>query len=198
MADPTSTTRDAWLLATDEQLLAQCQEHRYRASGPGGQHRNKTESAIRLVHQPTGITVTATERRSQHENRAKAIERLREAIAVHVRCLLQITHASASEPSSGAAKGAFQPESLRPSLARNPFSGAVRGARLVIGRRDPQYLVLLAWALDAIAALSGRISDAANLFGLSTSQLVALLKDEPKRLVAANTIRAQSGLEPLR
>ena len=51
------------------------------AGGPGGQHRNKTESAVRLTHPPTGVTVTATERRSQHENREVALERLRERIA---------------------------------------------------------------------------------------------------------------------
>jgi len=48
--------------------------------GPGGQHRNKTESAVRLVHLPTGLKVTATERRSQARNRARALERLRAAL----------------------------------------------------------------------------------------------------------------------
>ncbi len=46
------------------------------ASGPGGQHRNKVETGVRLVHRPSGITVTATERRSQHANREAAFERL--------------------------------------------------------------------------------------------------------------------------
>jgi protein subunit release factor B len=50
------------------------------ASGPGGQHRNKTESGVRLTHRPTEISVTATERRSQLQNRGVALERLREGL----------------------------------------------------------------------------------------------------------------------
>ena len=46
------------------------------ASGPGGQHRNKVETGVRLVHRPSGISVTATERRSQHANREVAFERM--------------------------------------------------------------------------------------------------------------------------
>ncbi len=64
----------------DEALRAQCEESFFVASGPGGQHRNKTSTAVRLVHLPSGVQVTATERRSQLLNRAEALERLRERL----------------------------------------------------------------------------------------------------------------------
>ena len=57
-------------------LLDECDVTTFRASGPGGQHRNRRESGVRLVHRPTGIVVVATERRSQHQNKAVALERL--------------------------------------------------------------------------------------------------------------------------
>lgn len=62
-------------------LLAECEETFFVAGGPGGQHRNKTASGVRLVHGPTGVTVTATERRSQAQNRSTALARLRAALA---------------------------------------------------------------------------------------------------------------------
>jgi len=50
----------------------------FRAGGPGGQHQNTTDSAIRAVHRPTGIAVVAREMRSQHRNKALALERLKQ------------------------------------------------------------------------------------------------------------------------
>ena len=50
------------------------------SGGKGGQHQNKTESGVRLVHLPTGVTVTSREERSQHRNKSIALERLREKL----------------------------------------------------------------------------------------------------------------------
>lgn len=62
---------------SDDALLAQCLVETYRSGGPGGQHANKTESAVRLTHLPSGIVVTSQETRSQHQNKSLAIEELR-------------------------------------------------------------------------------------------------------------------------
>lgn len=62
--------------------MRQCELNTFKASGPGGQHRNKRESAVRLKHLPTGIIARAVEDRSQHMNRASALARLRTLIAL--------------------------------------------------------------------------------------------------------------------
>jgi ribosome-associated protein len=65
------------LAQDDDALSAECEETFFVGGGPGGQHRNKTASGVRLLHRPTGVVVGATERRSQAQNRSAALERLR-------------------------------------------------------------------------------------------------------------------------
>jgi ribosome-associated protein len=65
----------------DEELLRECEVETFRSSGPGGQHVNKTESAVRLRHLPSGVVVTSRQERSQHRNKALCLERLREKVA---------------------------------------------------------------------------------------------------------------------
>jgi protein subunit release factor B len=63
-------------------LVRDCDLDFFIASGPGGQNRNKVETGVRLVHRPTGTTVTATERRSQYANREAAFERMAERLQI--------------------------------------------------------------------------------------------------------------------
>jgi protein subunit release factor B len=66
---------------TDPEILKkQVTVETYRSGGPGGQRKNKVETAVRLKHLPSGVTVVATEHRSQAENRKLAFERLRERL----------------------------------------------------------------------------------------------------------------------
>ena len=66
---------------SDEDLLRECEVDTFRSSGPGGQHVNKTESAVRLTHLPSGVVVTSQQERSQHRNKDICIQKLREKIA---------------------------------------------------------------------------------------------------------------------
>jgi protein subunit release factor B len=65
---------------SDEELLRECEVETFRSSGPGGQHVNKTESAVRLRHKPSGVVVTSQEERSQHRNKQLCLAKLRKRI----------------------------------------------------------------------------------------------------------------------
>lgn len=64
----------------DEDLLRECEVETFRSSGPGGQHVNKTESAVRLRHLPSGVIVTSQQERSQHRNKALCLQKIRKKI----------------------------------------------------------------------------------------------------------------------
>lgn len=165
----------AWLLLDDASLLAQCELDTYRASGPGGQKRNKTSSAVRLRHRPTGLIVTAVESRSQHENRARALRRLREAIALHERSPLRI----ADPP----------PSCVADAMARTP------GLR--VNPHNPDYPRIVQYVLDVLLTCRGSVSEAGGVLGLSTGQLVAFLRRDGQLWEQANRMRAEFGLHRL-
>jgi peptide chain release factor 2 len=66
---------------SDADLLRECKVETFRSSGPGGQHVNKTESAVRLKHLPSGIVVSSQQERSQHRNKVICLQKLRNKVA---------------------------------------------------------------------------------------------------------------------
>lgn len=154
-------------------LLAQCQETRTRRSGPGGQHRNKVETAVVLVHRQTGLSAEGSERRSQAENRAAAVWRLRLALALSHR----------------------EPPPATPSAL---WASRLRGRQLSIAADHDDYPALVAEALDRLQAAAHEMRPAADALGVSPSQLARLFRKVPAAWVAINRLRGEAGLPPLR
>jgi len=165
-----------FLALSDDALLAHCDVDTFRASGPGGQHRNKTDSAVRLRHRPTGLVAQAFESRSQHENRELALRRLRATIAINVRRPVELVGYDASPP-------------LRRILPNR---------RDRIAGRHPQFWAGVQELLDLFAACDYSLSETARHLGLSTGQLSRLIVGEPELLRAVNALRQSRDMRPLR
>lgn len=157
-----------------EALLRECRVERTRGSGPGGQRRNVTETAVRLTHLPTGLTAHGDERRSQAENLAAALRRLRVTLAVE--------HRSQVDPHGRIS------DLLRSRL---------RDGRIVLNPRHHDFPPILAEALDMLAATGHDPARAAAALGCSTSQLLRLLRHEGRALAKFNEERARRGLRPM-
>jgi RF-1 domain len=177
---PMVNTRSKWTVLTDAQLLAQCEVDTYRASGPGGQKRNKTSSAVRLRHLPSGLIVIAEESRSQHQNKAKALKRLRKALYLELREEL---------PANSAETIAALPDYV---------SARSKDGRLQLGLKDPRFWPAVGVVLDMLVAVEARVAEAAELLGISTGNLIDFLETDPKVWQQANMLRAQFGQKPLR
>jgi hypothetical protein len=160
-----------------ESLLKECDEIRTRRSGPGGQHRNKVESAVVLTHRPTGISAEANERRSQHENRHQAVFRLRIHLAVQHR-----SKAASVEPP--------EPSAL--------WSSRRQGDRIQVNPSHDDFPALLAEVLDTVVRNDFDLKPASEFLGCSTSQLVKFLKREPTAILQVNQHREELGLRRLR
>jgi len=174
--------RATWTNLSDAQLLVQCEVDTYRASGPGGQKRNKTSSAVRLRHSPSGLIVIAEESRSQHENRVRALRRLRQALFLKLR-----------DP--------LPPEARTPvAVATHPDYREARTpeGRLHLGRKDPRFWPAVGVVLDVLQAMEARVSDAAAVLGISTANLIDFLHMEAKVWEQANYLRGRFGQKPLR
>lgn len=168
-------SRTSWTALSDDQLLSQCEVDTYRASGPGGQKRNKTSSAVRLRHLPSGLLVIAEESRSQHENKAKALKRIRQALYIKLR-----------EPS--------------PEDGTIPEIESIknRDGRIDVGRKDPRFWPAIARILDLLETTQARVSEVAQRLGISTGNLIGFLETDPKAWEEVNHLRQRHGQKPLK
>ena len=171
--------RDAAIVASDDELARQCELDRYRASGPGGQHRNKTESAVRARHLATGVQAHADDSRSQHENRGRALRRLRMNLALEVRAPVE-------------------PEAWTPSAALAGLVAAGAAAQGERTRQTPGFWLAAAHLLDLFVACEAEVAATAARLGLGSAALARFLTCDDALLRVVNQHRARRELRPLR
>ncbi len=168
--------RSVWLARSDAELLQDCAVDTYRASGPGGQKRNKTSSAVRIRHLPTGLLVIAEESRSQHENKAKALQRLRQAFCLHYRDPVTLDVAK-FDPQLQAARGA--------------------DGRFQVSKKHPSFWPAAGVLLDLLILCDAQLSTLAEELGTSTANLITFVAEHPKLWQVVNQLRQKAGHHPL-
>ncbi|WP_051048622.1 peptide chain release factor family protein [Robiginitomaculum antarcticum] len=153
----------------DDALLCHCRQETYRASGPGGQHRNKTDSAVRLSILGGLVVAQCADHRSQHRNRKDALARLRSSLAIDLR--MPIDAQSETQHWHGS---------------------------WALGKKDRRYAAFLGHVLDVLSYHDWAVGLAAEALGLSTGKLIRTLARDPHAWAAVNQERAKLDLINLR
>ncbi len=166
----------------EEKLLAQSRLSFSRASGPGGQNRNKVETSVQIEYLPAGILASASERRTQNENRKVAVQRLRCKLAVELR---------PTEESLAAE------HSAETKLVSEVWKKYCRDGRVDIAKSNVDWPSILAEVIGVLFRYEWNISNAATKLGTSASQLVKLLKKHPPAFMLLNQERKSRGQRPL-
>jgi hypothetical protein len=159
---------------TVELLLRDCEVRHERRRGPGGQHRNKTESAVVIKHLPTGIEGQAAERRSQFDNHRNAVKRLRLNLALSVRTT-----------------------SLADAAPTALWRSRCHDGRIGISPDHDDFPTMLAEAIDVLQSRNSHVPGSAEQLGCTSSQLLKLLKKEPRAFLWLNEERRKHGLPQL-
>jgi hypothetical protein len=171
-----SSTTPYWHPATlaVDKLLEECEIRFLRRSGPGGQHRNKVETAVQVIHRPSQLQAEANERRSQAENRAVAMFRLRVNLALEIR---------------GKLNGAYAPSRL--------WASRCQGGKIEVSETHGDFPALLAEVLDVLRANDSDPVAAARQLSTTPSQIVKFLKKESRAFALLNAWRQDRGLHRL-
>jgi RF-1 domain len=159
----------------ESELLKDCTMTFLRRSGPGGQHRNKVETAVVITHVPSGISAEANKSRSQEKNRQEAISRLRLRLACEIRSDV-VSIGSASEL----------------WLSRQI------GSSIKVASDHRDFPALLAEAMDVLAGGGWDHAAAAEKLGVSSTQFVKFLAKYPPALQKLNAVRSAKNLDPLK
>ena len=159
----------------EDELLKDVTMERGRSGGPGGQHRNKNETAVTLTHGPTGISAQAGERRYAEINRKMALRRLRLRLAVEHRIELPA--------------GDVRSEMWRERC---------RKRRIACSERHTDFPAMIAEALDVIASCGWDQKKASVRLDVSATQLIRFVATHAPALAAWNEERGRRGMGSLR
>ena len=182
---------------SESTLLRSCEITRTRRSGPGGQHRNKVETAIVIRHKPTGIQAEASERRSQAENKKAAVFRLRLKLAVEYRTCPNSPKEAGTETSSTSASEQGE-ASVKDYLPSPLWTSRCKKGMISVATTHTDFPEILAEALDSIWTFNFEIAKAAQTLGVTTSQLVRLLKQHAPAFTKVNVMREKLEMKRLR